>query len=259
MKRILSLLIFICALFCLTGCMPRVPLPLPSPTSHSPTQNLPNPTTPAPSPTNEPAPEVPTPEASVATPAISALPTIEPGTYPANVGIYAPINGKRKLQQNLKVSLSPDREIDCFEFFPTQEETLSGARFSDVFNPLWNVFKAKEEMKIGYMLYFKLNNELEYSHTILKPDDTMVFKYYLETYLYDDVHQTKGVRYSHLLPSEMKENTLCTSIKLVGGEWCKDIVKIRLSTFLYMDENDFDPVSREYTGPLKYEMEITPK
>ena len=251
----------------LSGCLSHIPFPqvlTQEPTAPASTEAVPetpsdaqSTSTPAQQTQNTPSytPE-PTP---VPTPSPSPVPTIEPGTYPDQVGIYIPTSGDRKLVTTFKATLKNEEEIDCFEFFPTQKETLSGSRYSTVFNSLWNEFKGRDNMKIGYMLYFKLQNGLEYQHTILKPDDTMIFKNYIETYLYDDVHQTPGVRYSHLKASEMKDNTLCTSIKLVCGEWCGEINYIKLTAFVYMDDSEFDPVSRAYTGQRSYEITIDPR
>lgn len=264
-KSIISLLLLTAIL--LSGCMSHIQFPPENPAetaSPVPTETVTADTaepaeeaTPAPQTQNVPSytPE-PTP-VPTATP--TPAPTVEPGVYPDQVGIYIPTRGDRTLVTTFKADLKPEEEIDCFEFFPTQKETLSGSRYSTVFNSLWNEFKGRDEMKIGYMLYFKLQNGLEYAHTILKPDDTMVFKNYIETYLYDDVHQTPGVRYSHLRASEVKDNTLCTSIKLVCGEWCGEIEQIKLTAFVYIDNNEFDPTSRAYIGKRFYEITIEPK
>ena len=104
--------------------------------------------------------------------------------------------------------------------------------------------------RIGFTLSFTLASGQQVYKTILGPADiTEDFTRYVEVYLYDDIHQQAGVRYSHLLESEMDEQTLITSIKLTAGKEIEQVQAIQLQAFVYRKENEFDAQTGVYTGP----------
>jgi len=67
--------------------------------------------------------------------------------------------------------------------------------------------------------------------TVTSPKDVEHTEY-LEAWLYDDIHQTPGQRYSHLDEDDMKDETLMTSVKLTCGRKIADVEEISLTAFL---------------------------
>jgi hypothetical protein len=58
--------------------------------------------------------------------------------------------------------------------------------------------------------------------------------------MYDDVHVTPGVWYTHLEDKDMKDETVITSIKLTSGSKIKQVGDIALTAFIYNGDDCFD-------------------
>ena len=118
------------------------------------------------------------------------------------------------------------------------------------------MFENSQTCKIGYIVDFKLKDGQEIKKTITHPDDVFSYRNYLECYLYDDVNQIQGNWYSHLLASEVTDNTVMTSIKLTAGT---DIAlvgdTIKVTAFVYSSDSDFD-ADGNYTGNVMYSVEV---
>ncbi|MDD4796876.1 MAG: hypothetical protein PHO66_03810 [Eubacteriales bacterium] len=187
-------------------------------------------------------------------------PTPEPQpTAPAHViGIYAPSEktNKRQLLTEFTGPWNKGKDIECFEAFATHEDTLPKGRFGSVWQSYWDEYDDADQCKIGYRLRFMLQSSQEIKKTIRTPDDADDFREYIEVYLYDDVHQTPGVRYSHIVPSAIHDDTVCTSIKLTAGSKIDEVQEIYLAAFVYTGDADFDPVTGDYIGNSSYEIAL---
>lgn len=150
------------------------------------------------------------------------------------------------------------QDIVSFEAYATDIDkfTLSGSNFKNEWEKYWNVFENSQTCKIGYIVDFKLKDGQEIKKTITHPDDVFSYRNYLECYLYDDVNQIQGNWYSHLLASEVTDNTVMTSIKLTAGT---DIAlvgdTIKVTAFVYSSDSDFD-ADGNYTGNVMYSVEV---
>ena len=149
------------------------------------------------------------------------------------------------------------KDIECFEAFTTNEKTVTGNGFKNAWEPYWNKYSDAADCKIGYCLTFTLNSSEVFTKTIKAPTDTAQYFNYIELYIYDDVHQTQGVWYTHLSESDIKDNTFMTSIKLTAGSKISEVKDIKLSAFTYSSDKDFDPVTGMYIGKNSYEITVT--
>jgi len=149
------------------------------------------------------------------------------------------------------------KDIECFEAFATNEKTVSGNGFKNAWEPYWNKYSDADKCKIGYCLTFTLNSSEVFTKTIKDPKDTAQYFDYIELYIYDDVHQTQGVWYTHLSESDIKDNTFMTSIKLTAGSKISEVKDIKLSAFTYSSDKDFDPTTGMYIGKNSYEITVT--
>ena len=82
---------------------------------------------------------------------------------------------------------------------------------------------------------------------------------YLYIYLYDDVNQASGTYYNHLEPSDMKDNTIYSSIKLfLAQEGIKITSPITMTVFTYDTEDDITE-DNHYRGNSSYTITINTK
>ena len=206
---------------------------------------------------------MPTPVAT-ATPVVSSTPvpvhtatpspaaTVDPDR--PVIGLYIPRDGsgKRELISTFTGPWEQGKDIDCFEAIASQEPTLSGGSFRRIWQAQWARYPQADAYKIGFTLSFTLASGEEVHRTILSPADiTEDVTRYVEVYLYDDVHQQAGVRYSHLLETEINEQTVITSVKLTAGQEIAQVQAIELQAFVYRN-GEFDADTGAYTGPGGY-------
>lgn len=143
-------------------------------------------------------------------------------------------------------------DISSFEVFATDVDSFNfqTAYFDDAFWGFWDTFEGKENCRIGYTVDFDLKSGEHIHKTLKKAGDELEYRVYLENYLYDDVHQAKGAWYSHLLPEEMKDDTLMTSIKFTPGEKIDEVGDtITATAFVYNSDADFDG-NGDYIGDV---------
>lgn len=164
-------------------------------------------------------------------------------------------NPETKVREKMTEFVSPwvrGTDISSFEVFATDTDSFSfqTAYFDDAFLSYWNTYDGNENCRIGYTVDFDLKNGEKIHKTLLKAGDELSYREYLENYLYDDVHQTKGAWYSHLLPEEMKDTTLMTSIKFTPGERIEEVGDtITCTAFVYNSDEDFDE-DGDYIGDV---------
>lgn len=172
---------------------------------------------------------LPTAEVIQATPA--------PGS-PNIISIYVNNGGTRNIVKDEFVSYwGPEVTIKCFEAITSTEDNLQCNWFGDLWYEKWDDFPNNADTKIGYAITLLLKTGEEINYDIKNPANTNQYKEYLETYLYDDYHAVQGVRYSHLTPEDINEDTIATSIKFVCGKNIDQVSQMNLTAYLYSIEN----------------------
>ena len=184
-----------------------------------------------------------------------------PEISPNCVGIYIPaedgMSSRVRLAEFSSVRTAK-KDIDCFEIMAATEDKLTGSSFRAIWQQTWGQHTDNEGAKIGFWIDFSLPKGMRVHRQILKPSDAKAFYDYLEVYLYDDVHQTPGVWYTHLEDKDMKEETVITSIKLTAGSKIADVGDITLTAFIYQGEECFDERG-EYIGQVYDSIVISAK
>lgn len=167
-----------------------------------------------------------------------------PEIFPDRVGIYIPAENGTKARKRITefvAKRTAKEDIDCFEILATQEELTESGSFRNIWSNAWNTEPTDPNAKIGFHIAFSLESGEAVSATLLKPSDSKFFYDYLEIYLYDDIHQTPGVWYTHLEDRDMKEETIISSIKLTSGSKISQVGNITLTAFIYTGADCFDP------------------
>lgn len=204
---------------------------------------------------------VPTTEATTQPVDTTVEPTMHhvPQISPDTVGLYIPAeNGTRArtLLTEFSAKRKAKTDIDCFEVMASQDARLEGSSFASIWNTAWDGHENTENAKIGFVISFAVSGGETVTETILKPSDSVGFYDYLEVYLYDDIHQTPGVWYSHLEDRDMDGNTVISSIKLTSGSKIAEVGDITLTAFIYNGEDCFDE-NGEYIGQVSCTITIT--
>lgn len=156
------------------------------------------------------------------------------------IGLYVKSgSGKRVLQNQMQAEYVVGKDIAVLSAFLTNDPEISGSKFATVWLSYQNEMREAAVCKIGYRLSYSLVSG-EYVEQVIKgPLDTEQNRAYLETYIYDDVHQNGW--YSHLLASDITEKTVITSIKLTGGPNVAEVNDMMVEVFLYKEEEpNFD-------------------
>ena len=185
-------------------------------------------------------------------------PPFVPEIYPNTVGLYIPAGDGTK--DRVKVTeftsnWTAKKDIDCFEAFASAETRITGTRFADMWKTSWDSHENGQNGKLGYILSFTCSDGTSATHVIRKPSDADSFKEYIEVYLYDDINQVPGVRYTHLSDSEITADTIISSIKLTCGSKIDEVKDITLTAFIYNGEDCFDS-DGAYIGQVKASVSI---
>lgn len=174
------------------------------------------------------------------------------------IGLYTLQNGQYVLTRDFYCDWSRDSILGLFYAIASTEETLPKTGFETLFNGYWNKNEKASEYKIGYNIKLSLDTGEVINRTLLDPiyvnDD--IFSH-IQLYVYDDVTYMPGRPYYHMTPEEMTEETMLTSLKLVGYKETKGVNgPIELTVFTYNGEEDFDPETGEYLGNSKFTTKI---
>ncbi len=202
----------------------------------------------APTPEVTPTP-VPTPEPTP-TPEPEPTPTVVPGSRPDVVSFYTP-KGKAysprvRMGDTFSAPWKKGKDIGSFEVIASDEAQLDGDFFGDIFGAAWKQFPDANACKIGYTLRYTLDDGTEIRYTMLSPK-YIEHTEFIEVWLYDDYHRKPHQFYSHLKNSQMKSDTLITSIKLTAGKQISRVTDIWLTAFVCASLDDFD-AERNYIG-----------
>jgi len=172
---------------------------------------------------------------------------------PITIGIYK----NRKLITTFKNTWVLNQDLGVFSAFATNVASVGTSNFQSTWNSYWQKYSNIADYKIGYYISFNLTSGEKIEQTILSPSDTAIIYDYMQIYLYDDVHQTPGVWYSHVTNEAYNSNTILSSIKLTGGTKTGEIVApITLSAFTYNGREDFNNDGK-YIGKSIYTIALT--
>lgn len=169
---------------------------------------------------------------------------------PIKLGLYVDEN----LISNYTTDKINGKDIGVFNVYYTKKDKLENNNVKYNWNKYYNEYENIDKYKIGYIISFTVDNKT-YKEQILDPNSTFIFSPYIYIYLYDDINQPDGAWYSHILPEEVTDNTIYSSIKLFKADNISNITSpITLSVFTY-DEDDFDS-NNNYIGSSIYTITI---
>lgn len=169
---------------------------------------------------------------------------------PIKLGLYVDEN----LIRNYTTDKINGKDIGVFNVYYTKQDKLENNNVKYNWNKYYNEYENIDKYKIGYIISFTVDNKT-YKEQILDPNSTFIFSPYIYIYLYDDINQPDGSWYSHILPEEVTDNTIYSSIKLFKADNISNITSpITLSVFTY-DEDDFDS-NNNYIGSSIYTITI---
>lgn len=162
---------------------------------------------------------------------------------PLPLGLYIKTgSGSRERITTMEATYTVGQDIVVLSAFLSEEPTISGAGFAGVWNGLRDGIAEAAGCKIGYHISYETASGEAVTQTILGPEDTEVNRNWIETYIYDDVHQEGW--YSHLLPDEVTDQTVVTTIKLTGGPEVADVGDITVEAVLYEEPAIDQPLGR---------------
>lgn len=173
---------------------------------------------------------------------------------PVEIGIYENTN----LVKNYKTTLSNFKDIAVFNIYYTNKEKLDGSNIKYNYQKYLNNYENISNHKNGFYIKYEAEGKI-IEELILDPKSMHKMAPYLYVYLYDDINQTPGSFYSHLENSDMKDNTIISSIKLFTAHKGTSITSpITLTAFTYDTEDDFTK-DNHYRGTSSYTIEIDTK
>jgi len=173
---------------------------------------------------------------------------------PVEIGIYENTN----LVKNYKTTLSNFKDIAVFNIYYTNKEKLDSSNIKYNYQKYLNNYENISNHKNGFYIKYEAEGKI-IEELILDPKSMHKMAPYLYVYLYDDINQTPGSFYSHLENSDMKDNTIISSIKLFTAHKGTSITSpITLTAFTYDTEDDFTK-DNHYRGTSSYTIEIETK
>ncbi len=209
--------------------------------------------------TPEPHAETPAPTPQpTPTPVPEPTPTVVPGSRPDVVSFYTP-QGKSysprvRMGDTYTAPWKKGKDIGSFEVIASDEALLDGDFFGDIFGRAWTAFPDCGSCKIGYTLRYTLDDGTEIRYSMLAPKH-IEHTEFIEVWLYDDYHREPHQFYSHLKDSQMKGDTLITSVKLTAGKQISRVTDIWLEAFVCASLDDFD-AERNYIGDTSCSIHI---
>lgn len=172
------------------------------------------------------------------------------------IGLYTIQGGKLVRTSKWDCDWSRDSIFGLFYALASDEDTVEFSNYKQTFKDYWNKYNT-QGYKIGYNLKFSLDTGEIINQRILSPQNTDDLFKHIQFYLYDDVTDMPGRRYYHMREFEMTDETMLTSVKLVGYKETKGVNgPIELSVFTYNGDEDFDKDTGEYLGNSKFTMKI---
>ena len=140
-------------------------------------------------------------------------------------------------------------DIVSLECYYTEDDRVIDGKFSDVFSNYYSKYTNIDNYKIGYRVKFSTSDG-EFDKYIYRPRDVESYFNYIQTYLYDDIHQSSSW-YSHLEDNNYTENSRLTSIKFTASTYIDRVTSnIEVTVFTYIDSDINE--KGEYMGNSKY-------
>ena len=171
---------------------------------------------------------------------------------PIKVGFYK--NGKL-VKSPYKNKFSNKKDIAVFDIVYTNKENLGSTNLKNNWYKYYNEYTHIEDYKTGFYISFETKDK-KYESLIKDPSKQHALHPYLYYYIYDGVHATG--RYTHLSMSDLKDNTIYSTIKVYLHLNTNEIISpITLTVFTYKDDNDFK--DGYYRGNSSYTVEIVNK
>ena len=134
-------------------------------------------------------------------------------TNPIKLSLY--VNKSRVSE--FKSSMNIFEDIVSLECYYTEDNMITDGKFKDVFNSYYTKYSNIDDYRIGYRIKFDTSDG-NFDKYIFRPSDVYNYFDYIQTYLYDDIHQDSSW-YSHVEDGAYNDNTLLTSIKLTASKY----------------------------------------
>ena len=184
---------------------------------------------------------------------------LEENVYNNNIpiGLYVSRNGKLELVKDYYCNWDAENVFAVFYAIASNEKTLDYTTISNIFNENWEAQENTKNYKIGYSIKYGLDNGETVDKLILDPTAAESLFSKLQFYLYDDVTYIPGRPYYHLRQYEMTDDTMITSVKIVGDKETPEINgPIELTVFTYDSQDDFDKETGKYLGKSSFTTKI---
>lgn len=178
--------------------------------------------------------------------------------YTDNNPIKVALYENNNIVKSYKTTLSNFKDIAVFDIYYTNIEKVSESNTKDNYLKYYNEYQNIDNYKTGFYFTFEANGK-KIEHLALNPSSKHAMTPYLYIYLYDDINQEPNTYYSHLEQSDMKENTVFSSIKLyLAQEGVKITSPITMTVFTYDSIDDFTEDDK-YRGTSSYTIIIETK
>ena len=162
-----------------------------------------------------------------------------------------------ELLKSYKDDSTHGRDLCVLGCFPSTEEKLSGKNMGEIWDNCIQSNSLSDNVRSGYLLEFDTPSG-KCEKLIIRPSDITAYYWeYIETYIYDDIHQKPGEWYSHLLDNQFTDETIITSVKITAGEKIRDVTAITLTVFMY-EISDRDSIGIDYARLNGYSIDIIP-
>lgn len=177
---------------------------------------------------------------------------------PVKLGLYIERGNTLELiTDTYYCNWAPENVLGLFFAVPSDEATLSSNNFDTMWKEKIQAYPNSENIRIGYAIDFKYENE-NIHYQVCNPDDAYLTFPKIMSYLYDDVNLVPGKTYYHITQDDMYDYTICSSFKLVGDVDTENISSdIKLTVFSWDTEDDFDPETGNYRGQSTYTITIS--
>lgn len=173
------------------------------------------------------------------------------------IGLYIKNGNSFNLVEDIyECSFDAEDIMGLFYVIPSNEKTLVSSSYKSLYNEWIGKYENIADYKIGYNLSFEMKDGTKIDQIITNPKEAYLMYPKLQCYLYDDINLKPTDRYYHITDETFNDNTICSSIKLVGDVNSNDIVSdVTLTVYTYDGIQDFDE-NGKYRGNSKYEIKL---
>lgn len=179
-------------------------------------------------------------------------------TYTDNNEVTVSLYLNNKKVTTYDTTLSNFKDIAVFDIFYTNLDAVTESTTKSNYLKYYNQYENINNHKTGFYFEFEADGK-KIEQLVLDPSSKHSMTPYLYIYLYDDVNQEPGTYYNHLEPSDMKDNTVYSSIKLfLAQEGIKITSPITMTVFTYDTEDDITE-DNHYRGNSSYTITINTK